>query len=65
MAMKSLEVCIIKIPFESCKHLFIISAYYPSGNNDMHLQNDLTLLFETLNIENDFTLLHFCRRFKF
>lgn len=34
---KFLETCIIKIPLVSNKTLFIISAYYPSGNNDKHL----------------------------
>ena len=47
-----METCIIKIHLASNKSLFIISAYYPSGNNDEYLKIELQKLFELMNIDN-------------
>ncbi|XP_075157734.1 uncharacterized protein LOC142231001 [Haematobia irritans] len=34
------------------KHMFIISAYYPAGNNNKHFKNDFMKLFEQLKLDN-------------
>lgn len=49
---KFLEVCIIKLPLPSNKTLYVISAYYPSGNNCSHFKNEFLQLFESLNLQN-------------
>lgn len=49
---KYLETCIVTIPIDSNNILYIISAYYPSGNNDGYLQNELHDLFQSLNLDN-------------
>lgn len=56
---KYLEVTIIKVPLKERKILFIISAYYPSGNTDPYFQTELNRLFDILNIEdtNNFYIL--------
>ena len=48
LSLKVLELCIIKIPLSSGKSLFIILAYYPSGNNDSFLYIELQNHFESL-----------------
>lgn len=47
-----LEACIIKIPMISNKNMYIISAYYPSGNNDSKFKTDMFKLFDSLNLQN-------------
>lgn len=49
---KYLETCIIKIHTDSNNLIYIISAYYPPGNNDNSLKSELQKLFESLNLEN-------------
>lgn len=58
-AFKYLETCIIKIHTESNNVIYIISAYYPPGNNDESLKRELQKLFESLNLEshNNFYIL--------
>lgn len=50
--LKCLEACIIKIPLLTNKTLYIISAYYPSGNNSNFLISDLNSIFKSLNLQN-------------
>lgn len=47
-----LEACIIKIPMPDNSSIFIISAYYPAGNNDYNLKIELSRLFEALDLQN-------------
>lgn len=49
---KFLETCIIKIPMIANKEIIIISAYYPSGNNDSYFRNEINNLFESLDLRN-------------
>ena len=49
---KVLETCIIRIPLASNKNIFIISVYYPSGNNDSFLKTELLQLFKILNLDH-------------
>lgn len=49
---KFLETCIIQIPFLNNKTLFVISAYYPSGNNSQLFKTELHQLFQSLNLQN-------------
>lgn len=49
---KCLEACIVTIPMAANRRLFLISAYYPSGNNDQHLKTELQQLFQSLNLQN-------------
>lgn len=50
---KTLETCIIRIPLATNKLLYIISAYYPSGNNNAHFKSELFKLFESMDLENE------------
>lgn len=47
-----MEACIVKIPLLSNKAVYIIAAYYSSGNNNENLKSELQLLFESLNLDN-------------
>lgn len=49
---KYLETCIIQIPFLNNKTLFVVSAYYPAGNNSSLFKTELHQLFESLNLQN-------------
>lgn len=49
---KYLETCIIKIPLIANKLLFVISSYYPSGNNNSLFKTELLQLFHSLNLDN-------------
>lgn len=49
---KCLETCVINIPLPSNKSLFIISAYYPSGNNDQLFKSEIHELFSSLNLQD-------------
>lgn len=40
-----LEAGTVKIPMTANKILYIISAYYPAGNNDTHIKTDMDRLF--------------------
>lgn len=51
-AFKCLETCIIKIPTNSRDIIYIIAAYYPSGNNDTYFKNEVHKLFESLNLDS-------------
>ncbi|XP_075162727.1 uncharacterized protein LOC142235357 [Haematobia irritans] len=51
-SLKCLETVIVRIPLSHNKFLFVISAYYPSGNNDPHFKNDLNTLFTAINALN-------------
>lgn len=50
--LKLLECCIITIPLPSSKILYVISAYYPSGNNNEFFRDEIHQLFSTLNLQN-------------
>lgn len=52
-SLKNLETCIIRIPMVSNTNLYLISAYYPSGNNNIHFKPDIQKLFESMNLQND------------
>ncbi|KAI8125449.1 RNA-directed DNA polymerase from mobile element jockey [Lucilia cuprina] len=52
LAFKHLETSVVKIPIFPNKTLFIIAAYYPSGNNCSSFKSDLLKLFQSLNLEN-------------
>ncbi|XP_075150477.1 uncharacterized protein LOC142224578 [Haematobia irritans] len=47
-----LEISIISIPMGNNKTLFVISAYYPAGNNSSGFETDLTQVFVDLNIQD-------------
>lgn len=49
---KYLETTIIKIPMNCNKTLYVISAYYPSGNNDSNFKMEIDQLFESMNLQN-------------
>lgn len=50
---KYLETCIVKIPLKPNSFLFIISAYFPSGNHNSKLFcAELQQLFKLLNLAN-------------
>lgn len=49
---RHLETSVVKIPFCPNKTLFIIAAYYPSGNNCNLFKSELLSLFQTMNLEN-------------
>lgn len=49
---KFLETTIVKIPMNDNKMLYIVSAYYPSGNNDSHFKLEIRQLFESINLQN-------------
>lgn len=51
-SLKCLETCILRIPLSSNKAMYVVSAYYPSGNNNEYLKYDIQLLFEALKLEN-------------
>lgn len=54
-----LETCILKVFLSSNKLLYIISAYYPSGNNDTFFRKEIHELFESMNLhdENNYYIL--------
>ena len=56
---KVLETTVVKLLMSNNKSLFIISAYYPSGNNDIHFKEEIHQLFQSLNIQdlNNFYIL--------
>lgn len=55
-----METCIVKIPLLPNKALFVISVYYPSGNNNSHFKNDFNQLFQHLNLEDPNNLYILC-----
>ena len=50
--LKVLEACAIKVPLTSNKVLHIVSVYYPSGSNDSTMKNDLSDMFESMQLDN-------------
>lgn len=51
-SLKYLETCIIKAQLGTNKWIYIISVYYPSGNNNEFLKGEIKRLFETLELDN-------------
>ena len=49
---KYLEPCIVEIPIQNNKSIIIISAYYPSSNNDNNSKTELFQLFQFLKLES-------------
>lgn len=49
---KYLEACVMKIPMTSNKQMYVISAYYPAGNNNDTLRYELQQLFESLKLDD-------------
>lgn len=47
-----LESCIVRIPMAENKNIVIISAYYPSGNNDTSFSSEFSNLFQALDLRN-------------
>lgn len=47
-----LETCVIRIPMTNNTFLFIISAYYPAGNNESRITAELDELFNSLELQN-------------
>lgn len=47
-----LETCVVKIPMTSNKQMYVISAYYPAGNNNDTLRYELQHLFESLKLDD-------------
>ena len=48
---KTLETCILNLSPSTNEMLYIISAYYPSGNNDTHLKSEIHSLFKSMNLQ--------------
>lgn len=48
----SLETCIVNIPMMNNKQIYVISAYYPAGNNNQYLKTDLQHLFDYLKLND-------------
>lgn len=48
-----LESCIIKIPLRGNKNIFVISAYYPAGNNNCNIKSDLFKLFDSIGLQDE------------
>lgn len=51
-SLDQLETCIIKIPLNHNKTLFIISAYYPAGSNSSNLKTELYKTFNSMHLQD-------------
>lgn len=49
---KFLETCIIKLPMGANEMLYVISGYYPSGNNDSDFRTEIHNLFNSLGLQS-------------